>query len=39
MTWELIPIYEAMCERRPVCTNTQLSVISILMKGHNVTGI
>ena len=30
---------DLMCERRQVCTNIQLSVISVLMKGYNVTGI
>ena len=30
---------DLMCKRRQVCTNIQLSVISILMKGYNVTGI
>ena len=30
---------DLMCERRQVCTYLQLSVISVLMEGHNVTGI
>ena len=30
---------DLMCERRQVCTNIQLSVISVLMERHNVTGI
>ena len=28
-----------MCERRQDSANIQLSVISVLMEGHNVTGI
>ena len=30
---------DLICERRQVSTDIQLSVISILMEGHNVTGI
>ena len=30
---------DLMCKRRQVCTNIQLSVISVLMEGHDVTGI
>ena len=30
---------DLMCERRQVSTDIQLSVISVLMEGHNVTGI
>ena len=30
---------DLMCDRRQVSTNIQLSVISVLMEGHNVSGI
>ena len=30
---------DLMCERRQVSTDIQLSAISVLMEGHNVTGI
>ena len=30
---------DLMCELRQVSTDIQLSVVSVLMEGHNVTGI
>ena len=30
---------DLMFERRKVCTNIQLSIINVLMEGHNVTGV
>ena len=38
--WVQARFYQSdlMCERRQVCTNLQLSVTSVLMEGHNVTG-
>ena len=29
---------DLMCERRQISTDIQLSVISVLVEGHNVTG-